>query len=89
MHVIGIDLGGTNIKAGAVDAQGNLASRVSIETESQHGPDHVLGRMAEAAHLALERADLAWSDIRAVGIGSPGPLDGKHGIVIDSPNIPG
>jgi len=89
MNFIGVDLGGTNIKAGVVDEDANLLARVSIETQADRGPEHVLERMAQAADEARKKAGLKWPDIAAVGVGSPGPMDGKTGIVLECPNLPG
>ena len=89
MHVIGVDLGGTNIKAGVLDGDGNLLCSVSIETEAQHGPPHVLERMALAADMVRQKAGLEWADVPVIGAAAPGPLDGKDGVVLETPNMPG
>ena len=89
MHVIGVDLGGTNIKAGVVGESGNVVTSVSFETEADLGPDHVIDRMALSANQARMEADLEWSQIPAVGVGAPGPLNCKQGIVIMAPNLSG
>ena len=88
-HTIGIDLGGTNIKGGVCDEHGQLLVRDSIETEADHGLDHVLARMAGLVAELKERANLANSRIAGVGVGSPGPLSHEKGIVYHAPNLPG
>ncbi len=87
--VIGIDLGGTKIMAAAVDADGRILSRVFQLTPGEKGPTAVLDCMASAAAQAAERAGLALADAKAIGIGSPGPLDPDEGVVIFTPNLPG
>ncbi len=87
--VIGIDLGGTKIMAAAVDERGRILSRVFELTPVDKGPTAVLDAMAHAALAASQKAGLAIADARAVGIGSPGPLDPDEGVIIFSPNLPG
>jgi len=88
-YYAGIDLGGTNIKAGVVDPQGNICSRISILTEAQLGPDHVIERMCHAVRQAASKANLKTENIRALGIGAPGALNHKQGIIVAPPNLPG
>ena len=86
---LGIDLGGTNIKSGVVDDRGQALSSVSLETEAEHGPEEGLDNLAEAGRRAVEASGLAWDDIAAVGLGSPGTMDLEAGMLIDPPNLPG
>jgi glucokinase len=86
---VGIDLGGTNIKAGVVDGNGKLLSRTSIPTDAAKGRDVVIDRMGLAAEEVRQKAGLAWNQIAALGIGTPGPLNPKTGVVAFAPNLPG
>jgi len=86
---VGIDLGGTNIKGGVVDRAGKVLHFESIETEGERGRDHVLDRIAMLAERVREAAGLSRDQIAGVGIGSPGPLDTKKGIIHEAPNLPG
>ncbi|MFQ5807502.1 MAG: ROK family protein [Phycisphaerae bacterium] len=86
---IGIDLGGTNIKAGVADAAGRLVHRTSIETQADGGFEHVFGRLVRLVDDLIAAADLAKQDIAAIGYGTPGPMSHKEGIVYASPNLPG
>ena len=76
---VGIDLGGTAIKAGAVDAKGNVLERRSVPTGLEHGAASVLDRMAG---LAREMGATG-----RVGVGSPGLIDHAEGRVLESPNL--
>jgi glucokinase len=82
---IGVDLGGTNIKAGLVDREGALVNKVSIPTEANLGRERILENICAAARQAA--GDTPLGDIDAVGIGSPGPLDHVTGVVFRSPNL--
>lgn len=86
---VGIDLGGTNLKLGLVSASGELLERFSCPAEASRGPDHVLGRMADAVRDLCRAAKISLSDVAAVGVGTPGPVDTKTGIVAVAPNLAG
>ena len=86
---IGIDLGGTNIKAGLVGEGGVLLAQVSVPTEAARGVGHTIARIAEAGQAAIAAAGVDRASVRGVGIGSPGALDPARGIVRDTPYLPG
>lgn len=86
---LGIDLGGTNIKAGVVDDTGAAVSHVSIETEADLGPKVGLDNLEKAGRMAVEKAGLTMNDIAAVGLGSPGTMDLKTGYLIEPTNFEG
>jgi len=80
-RVIGIDLGGTNVRAALVDANGIIR----IETEavrSQGSPLEVMGQIFGL----IERLGL--KDVEGIGLGVPGPVDDEKGIVYELINIP-
>lgn len=85
---VGVDLGGTFIKAGVVDEEGRILSRVKIDTQYARGPDAVVSRIALAASKAVERARLTWARINAVGLGAPGIFEPVTGVVSICPNMP-
>ena len=86
----GIDFGGTNIKAGLVRASDRaILSQVSIDTQREGGPSHVIGRMIEAARLAVQSAGLTMPAVAGIGVGSPGPLSHRRGVVFELSNLPG
>jgi glucokinase len=89
-YYCGVDFGGTNIKAGIVRAGDRaILSQVSIETERENGPTHVIGRMIQAAEAAVNEAGLAMRQIAGIGVGSPGPLSHRRGVVFETSNLPG
>jgi len=81
---IGVDLGGTNIKAGSVSENGRILNDVQIATEADQGVDHVLDRMVQAVQ---EVAD--GTAIGGVGIGIPGQINVEQGLCHFAPNLPG
>ena len=88
-HTIGIDLGGTNIKAGILDSDGALIYRCSIETQAERGFEHVFCRLVQLVDNCICAANLTKADIAAIGYGTPGPMSHEEGIVYASPNLPG
>jgi len=90
--VVGVDLGGTNIVVGLVPVEGGDVLGLRIEaTQSQRGPKFVVDRIVEMVEGSiaevLETHGGTRGDLAGVGIGSPGPLDRKAGMVINTPNL--
>ncbi len=88
---LGIDMGGTNVKAGVVDVNGKLLHHVSVPT-GKSGPDlapaKVIARMVEAGEQAITGAGVARQSVAAVGVLSPGQASLEKGIVFRSANLP-
>jgi glucokinase len=89
-YVLGVDIGGTNLVVGAVSHDGRRVLGLHSElTGAIHGADHVIDRIVGMAKHAIAETSVTDPDARVigVGIGSPGPLDTKRGIVILTPNL--
>jgi glucokinase len=86
---IGLDLGGTNIVAVAYSSKRGILVRSKVATLADEGAAGVLGRLAEQAKKVQALAGLSSKQVVAVGLGSPGPLDARRGIILESPNIRG
>ncbi|MGP0068181.1 MAG: ROK family protein [Isosphaeraceae bacterium] len=86
---LGIDLGGTNIKSGVVDENGRVLSTISVATQADRGPEVGLDNLAEAGNRAVEASGVGWEQIAGVGLGSPGTMDLKEGMLLEPPNLPG
>ena len=85
-YIVGIDLGGTNIVAGTVAEDGSeILGVVSEPTRVEGGPDAVVDRIVRLAKASM--ATVPGKTIAGVGIGSPGPLNTKTGIVLLTPNL--
>ncbi len=83
-YYAGIDLGGTNIKCGIVDEEGNIIVQESVPTHSEKGFSYVTETMSG---LVIKLARETKIDVRAVGVGSPGMIDGERGVVVYSNNL--
>jgi len=86
---VGVDLGGTNIKAGLVSTAGEVLHRHRIPTRSELGPEGVVQRIAEAVRACIREAERRGGAVRGVGVGSPGTIDLGSGVILFSPNMPG
>lgn len=89
-HIVGIDLGGTNIVAGCVAEDGTSIHGVhSVPTGAEGGPDAVVQRIIAVAResIADTRSQVAGAEIIGLGVGAPGPLDTRSGIVLLTPNL--
>lgn len=83
-YYAGIDLGGTFVKCGIVDEEGKLLIKDKIPT----GRERTLGEIAgDMARLALSLAEKAGVKLTAAGIGSPGTVDSKNGVIVYSCNL--
>ena len=86
--VLGIDLGGTNIKGALVDENGFVHGSRSVPTDSSNGPEAVCRDIASLSRELIKGCSEEHS-IVAAGVGVPGPLDAEEGIVHRCPNIDG
>lgn len=87
--VVGIDLGGTNVKTAVVSRDGRVLGKDSRPTEADKGLDAVIDRMVEGVDAALAAAKLDRKAMLAVGVGAPGPMNWQTGVVFAPPNLPG
>jgi len=85
---VGVDVGGTAIKAGICDANGNLLHTFEGPTETDQGTDRILSNMAKYARQVVAETNYGWDQVEGVGVGIAGFLDIPKGIVIFSPNLP-
>jgi glucokinase len=84
---VGLDVGGTSMKAGVVDDVGHPLASVSLPTEAYRGQAFGLERMCETIRQAVVAAGLKMSDISAIGVATPGTMDIPGGLILDPPNL--
>ena len=78
-RAVGIDLGGTAVKAGAISETGTILERRSAPVDAREGPDALLDRIAEIAR-GLGAKD-------RLGLGCPGVFDRPRGSILEAPNL--
>lgn len=84
---IGIDLGGTNTRAGLVTASGEIVGRARQPTRLHLGADGVVNGIAECARAAARDGGIPLAEVQGVGVGAPGPLDPFEGVIISPENL--
>lgn len=85
-YIVGVDVGGTNIVVGTVAEDGSeIVGVVSEPTMPEQGPDAVVERIVQLAKASI--AEAKGKPVAGVGIGAPGPLDTKRGLVLLTPNL--
>ena len=87
MVYIGIDVGGTGIKIGVVDEQGQLIHQGETPTLVGRPYQEIIADMGHCALKVLDEAKLTVDDVHSVGIGIPGIADAKTGNVIFCTNM--
>ncbi|MFL5495144.1 MAG: ROK family protein [Gemmatimonadales bacterium] len=88
--VLGIDIGGTNLVVGSVAEDGSaVLAQDSEPTHAEAGATDVLDRLVALAGRAIERTrqEAPGAEILGVGVGAPGPLDTRRGVVLLTPNL--
>ena len=87
MYKIGIDLGGTNIAVGVVDENYNIVGRSKVKTNCPRPAAEIVTDMVKAANMAMEDAGITAEQVDSVGVGSPGAINSKEGIVVQAFNL--
>lgn len=85
--LIGIDLGGTNIKGALLDQDGEIIEKREMATLANAGPEAVSGRIADIINNMTSLADGSGNHVIGVGIGIPGLPDKDRGAVVFAPNL--
>lgn len=85
----GIDLGGTKIQTVVVDGRWKVLGEARRPTPTTGGPEDVAEQMAEAMREAAQAAGVEPAKLAGVGVGSPGIVNGRTGVVSKARNLPG
>ena len=86
-YYIGVDIGGTNIKAGVVDENAQLVSKISLKTNAADGYKSVLAVIIDAVEQAVQLSGEDIDRIKTIGVGCPGTMDNENGTVLYSKNL--
>ncbi len=88
-YILGIDLGGTNVRAAVTDAEGKIIGEARELSRAQEGPDVTIPQIILAARRAISVAGVEAPEVLGGGIGVPGWHNSKEGMVLWSPNFRG
>ena len=86
-YSIGVDLGGTNLRVAAIDALGQVVNRISIPANYEAGPQRVVDDIVSAVRQIREGCGV--DGLLGVGIGVPGFIDMRAGVIVGAANLPG
>jgi glucokinase len=85
--MVGIDMGGTRLRALVVNAENRILGTQKAPTNPKQKPDRLVADLAVLVQAAVRSAALGLSDLRAVSIGVPGAVDPVSGVVYHAPNL--
>ena len=85
--VVGVDIGGTKVAAGLVNAEGEILARNRTPMLTTGAPSNGLAAVSTAIRGLFTDAS-SQNQIAAIGICAPGPLNPKTGVIINPPNLP-
>lgn len=88
-YIIGIDLGGTNIKIGILDKAFKIKAKTILSTKEFSGKNSLIAAISGGILLLLSKCKIKKQYILGIGIGLPGPIDYQKGMVHYFPNIAG
>lgn len=84
---VGIDLGGTAIKAGLCDASGTLLRSAEGPTGAENGAQAVIDNIVAIVRKLVQDAGYEWDQVAGIGAGIPGFMNIREGVVLLSPNL--
>ena len=87
--IIGVDIGGTGIKAGAINAAGEIIGEpVTIDTGGNDSSEKIFSRISDSIRRVIKNSGSELSNIRGIGLGVTGPLDNSTGTIMECPQLP-
>ncbi|BCJ85679.1 ROK family protein [Effusibacillus dendaii] len=87
-YAVGVDVGGTKIAIGIVNDSGSVKEQMILQTNKEKDPNKMIGYMAQSIQKLLDTARVSVEQLAGIGIGAPGPLDVKTGVISCPPNLP-
>lgn len=85
-YVFGVDIGGTTVKLGLFDIDGNVFDKWEIPTRTENNGANILPDIAASVRDKMSEKSIAEDDVAGVGVGAPGPVDGE-GIIHKAVNL--
>ncbi len=85
---VGVDLGGTNVRSGLADEEGNVLSRDKRKSLPKVSAEAPVKQIVDSIKESVRQGGVTFSDIKGIGIGSPGPLNAKEGKILRAGHLP-
>lgn len=86
-YAIGVDIGGTKVAVAAVDEQGTIVCQSVIPTNLQIPPEAMIVEIQQEISRIIEKSGVLMDQLAGIGIGAPGPLDSRNGLISCPPNL--
>ena len=83
---VGVDLGGTKIFTALANKNGEILNEIVVKTEAEKGEKHIVDKIKHSIHHVMKECDK--SQVKAIGLGSPGPLNIEKGLIAEPANLP-
>ena len=74
-YVFGIDVGGTTVKCGLFDLEGNVLDKWEVPTRKKDGGKYILPDVAASVKKVMEHKGIDAADVEGLGVGVPGPVN--------------
>lgn len=88
-YYIGVDIGGTKIATLLADQNMNILDRCEFKTKETKTPEKTIVKIFKSIDEQIKYNNIAFNDIKSIGISCGGPLNSKEGIIMSPPNLPG
>lgn len=85
-YVFGVDVGGTTVKLGLFDVEGDLKDKWEIPTRTESNGSFIISDIAKSIQAKMEEKSIAKDEIQGVGMGVPGPVK-EDGTVLKAVNL--
>jgi glucokinase len=85
--VLGVDIGGTKTAVSLGSSDGRLYAHNRIRMD-ERDPDDIIQEIVKSCLDLVKESNISWSEVKAIGICSPAPLDVKHGVILKPVNLP-
>jgi len=85
---LGVDIGGTKVAAGLVDAEGTIVFQTRVPMPAREGADAGFAAVEKAINAVFAAHPHSRAAVAGIGICAPGPLDPFRGVVLNPPNLP-
>lgn len=86
-YCIGVDIGGTSVKVGMVDSEGNILLKDSVKTLAERDSGSVIKDIGELINSIIAKSKISEKEVVGIGIGCPGAISSGTGVVDYSNNL--
>lgn len=85
--IVGIDLGGTNMQIGVVNADGEIIAQIKKKTRAEQGADAVFERLVKGVQQVCQEGNVPVESLAGVGLAAAAAVDHRAGVILEAPNL--